>query len=898
MTPFDADFDYLYLLGVEPAELAKSTGAVADRLKAKKREWTAQALNPLYQEDARQKLERAREFEGILLEPAALVVYVNHIQQCRLARRTGQKEAVALLVSNAVAGRREITTAQRDLMAKEIKAEAFPDGLLDEVLQERGFKVVSDKRSAPIERPKLPARAPILDGVIMSAIQNSLKILGKGSLYELLDLADNTPPPRIVSTAQTQFLYWSKKLPKTSETTAWEKTLQAAMTYLKDPESKKRYDNGLFNLRVQRFVKRVDLVLVGPSFGPEEQGHLTRIGIEEFGFTAPLIDQCIAARMAEKGLTPANRAAVSVQFHGQIRCRRCGLWNGPKSPRCHNCGGSLHRKCENPACRGGPLAIDYKVCPNCTLPVGRGTQYRTLLRLADAFLESGSHASADSVCRLAEQILPGEAVTERLERSAKIRALAVSARHHAAAKAWNAVREDLRQLGPLAPRQSVANVPSLERVASHQIGWIEKLQAVTPDTDPIEAAKVYLGCLRSWTDCDEAYQKLRLLCKRLESDKRPRLAWQIASRLLDIRPDDDLRAYAKQIEPEMRRLEALEIERRAAMVEYVAAARERRLYAAERAIREIEESPIEGPSPPSVIEFRRHLAEIRAELAEIRDAAASESRRDVTVARYLDLARRCRDCREALLALQTAPLDPPDPPERLEVRLEGNRRVLSWKPSSTGKKPTSYVVQRSLTRPGPRPIDAPFTTIYDGDSLHFSDDDTAHNGTIIRYMIHGVVRGRIELDGSVIRAYEIASQPVAFRSVLVWQEVMNLRCVRRDRALELTWHQPSGARQVLIERWPGGPNDQRLGMVILPATAEGRLVDADLAEGTIFTYRVSCLYDGVDGEFRTPGVCLTDGIVAAPRSLDDRGVSPLGSLSFTREEAAHPTSTPASSNSE
>src|SRR6516225_1284491 len=118
MTPFDADFDYLYLLGVEPAEIARSAGAVADRLKAKKKEWTAQALNPLYQEDARQKLERAREFEGILLEPAALVVYVNHIQQCRLARRTGQKEAVALLVSNAVAGRRELTTAQRDLLAK------------------------------------------------------------------------------------------------------------------------------------------------------------------------------------------------------------------------------------------------------------------------------------------------------------------------------------------------------------------------------------------------------------------------------------------------------------------------------------------------------------------------------------------------------------------------------------------------------------------------------------------------------------------------------------------------------------------------------------------------------------------------------------------------------------
>jgi hypothetical protein len=111
---------------------------------------------------------------------------------------------------------------------------------------------------------------------------------------------------------------------------------------------------------------------------------------------------------------------------------------------------------------------------------------------------------------------------------------------------------------------------------------------------------------------------------------------------------------------------------------------------------------------------------------------------------------------------------------------------------------------------------------------------------------------------------------VAFEGVLIWQEVMNFRSGRRDRSLELTWFTPTGARQVLIERWPGGPNDHGLGAVILAATAEGRLLDDGLGEKMVHTYRISCLYDGPDGEFRTPGICLTDGVSGlSPGALDD-----------------------------
>ena len=76
---------------------------------------------------------------------------------------------------------------------------------------------------------------------------------------------------------------------------------------------------------------------------------------------------------------------------------------------------------------------------------------------------------------------------------------------------------------------------------------------------------------------------------------------------------------------------------------------------------------------------------------------------------------RCRDCREALLALQNIPIESPAPPEGLTVRREGNRRILAWKPADAGRRPTSYVVQRSITRPASRQVDPPFQTVYDGE---------------------------------------------------------------------------------------------------------------------------------------------------------------------------------------
>jgi hypothetical protein len=479
-------------------------------------------------------------------------------------------------------------------------------------------------------------------------------------------------------------------------------------------------------------------------------------------------------------------------------------------------------------------------------------------------LETGSYQAANSVCELAAQLHAGPAVDERLARSTRIRNLVSTVRTHASAQAWTAASASLKELQTHAPRITIHGVPSLEKITQYLAESLEKIRAVPIDTKPVEAARTCLALLRRWTDCDEAVQKISLICSRFESEHDVRRAAQLAGKLLELRPGDPaVKALHERVDLQAKVVETREAEHQTALREYRAALRENRLYAAERAFDAIEaaQATSSGSAQPGGDELRRRLAEIRRDLNEVKQRVSEPMCSERIIQRYLEILKQCRDCREALLALQTVPIDPPDPPEGLTVRREGNRRILSWRPGASGKRPSSYVVHRSMTRPGSRQGDAPFHVFYEGDADHVTDDEIAHGGVIVRYMVQAVARGRIEVEGTTVRTYEAASVPASFPGVLIWQEVINLRSHRRVRGLELTWFAPPGSRQVLIERWPQGPDDHGLGVAVLPATEDGRLVDDGLDEGTVQTYRISCLYDGPDGEFRTPGVRLTDGFV-------------------------------------
>ena len=103
------------------------------------------------------------------------------------------------------------------------------------------------------------------------------------------------------------------------------------------------------------------------------------------------------------------------------------------------------------------------------------------------------------------------------------------------------------------------------------------------------------------------------------------------------------------------------------------------------------------------------------------------------------------------------------------------------------------------------------------------------------------------------------------RHLPFWSEVMGLRVVAQHQALEVQWCQPAGARQVLIERWAGSPEDRPEQPASVPEAGPGLLVDSELQDGQLYSYRFRCVYDGPEGQFLTPGITCS---AAAGEALD------------------------------
>jgi hypothetical protein len=860
----DVAFDYLQLLEIEPAAVSVlGSRGLRELIKKKKKEWTSKAINPLYQQEARWNLERIRQFEALIEQPEVLEAYVNHRAEAQAVERIKQEGEIRKLVALAGSGRREISPRQRELLKKQARSLKMPESLVEEAIRNLGFKVTRGSPSATSQH-ELPYRTPVMDKVVFTEIQNWLKVLDRPSLYALLDVADRTSPYRLVTLAKILHSRWSKVLPKTSECTAWEKTSQACLTYLKDDESKDRYDNALFNRRLDRFIEHIDLVLAGPPVGREEQVLLARLGVEDFGFSNQVVQECIAARAAEKGVSLERPAQVTVQVDSQVQCQSCFVWNDfHLHKQCRGCGNSLLRRCANPACRTS-MPISARVCSKCKLRVSRGKQYVALLDLVDVLLNRGNARSAVDACQFAAQILPGPDIDHRLSRAEKIRALTTSLKSNASRKAWSAVQKEMVELLALAPQIPLAGIPDLKRVTEFLVEVRERLNQAADEENPATAAKAYLACLMQWSDCEEAARKARHLAQSLERQERYRSAWNIARKLTELQPaQKDLLAYAAALEQKMKQAEQQQQQIDEAIQTYGAAVAENRLYAAEKALHHLQELGADDQLPDSAQEVRLKLVEIREETQAIKRLAETLSERDPVIARYAAVLHQCRDCREALAALQSAAPDPPAAPTEVRVELAGNRRRISWEAPAAGKQPTSYVLQRSLVRPGSRQEETQFKPIYSGTARHYIDDDIAHCGTWLRYAVTAVLRNRVEVDGDVLRDFEVSSLPVSAPDLLLWQEVMNLRSMRLEQTLQLTWYQPSAVRQVLIERWKGGPQDRAGVPVLLPATGPGMLVDGSVEWDQVYTYQVIFVYDGPEGEFRTLGATCTDALVSA-----------------------------------
>jgi hypothetical protein len=328
-------------------------------------------------------------------------------------------------------------------------------------------------------------------------------------------------------------------LPKTTEVVAWEKSLQACLTWLKDDASREQYNNALFNHRIDQFVKRVDLLLAGGEITRDDQIDLTRVGTREFGLSASVVSRCIQARVVAAGISLDRPVNVTVQMQGQCQCMRCYAWSPGQNVRCWNCGGTMARKCANPFCKK-KLESGARCCEHCHLKPGEGKRFATLLNMGDEAARRADWETAISAFRIAHRIMSAPQLDVRLERAGRIRKLVSRASELLAENALSAAGEVLAALVELSPDMNVNGLRSLEDVSLQVRRLSDHCREVQQLDDSTEAAFRWSQILDRWSDCNRAYHSLRFLCEKLARDGEADVALEHAQTLLTLRPQDDL----------------------------------------------------------------------------------------------------------------------------------------------------------------------------------------------------------------------------------------------------------------------------------------------------------------------------------------------------------------------
>lgn len=295
------------------------------------------------------------------------------------------------------------------------------------------------------------------------------------------------------------------------------------------------------------------------------------------------------------------------------------------------------------------------------------------------------------------------------------------------------------------------------------------------------------------------------------------------------------------------------------------AVRRRKLYKAELLLRGNEPAGTLSDSEAGQ-DLRRRLTQVREELREIDRLSRTPGSQLVVMERYAALLSECTDCPEALQALRTLKPDPPPAPIDLELTLADGHRHLSWKIPETAPAGCLFEVERCCTEPLAAGDDAAnvdrrgpsrFESLGAGPDRHRVDLEPMPPGSILSYTVKAVVRGEYRVLGKVVHEFNVSSMPAAPVSILTWKEVEGLRTRTVGEGVMLKFLSPPGARQVVIERWSGGPGDRPEDPAHFSPRSPDLFIDAELAPGTTYTYRAYAVFDGPSGEFRTPGVHAT-----------------------------------------
>jgi len=384
--------NYYILLDLDPS--VTDEAAINTAIIKKQQAWSADRNHPTKGNIAQQNLSKLAQIKSVMGDPSLRRQEAEEAKKLKIAQEQEKNKdlinAGSILVKNG-----EILESELESLLKKSKFKNFTKEEALRILKARLKKEeVSTFKDDGIKA---------LDDSVMKTMRADLNLLKKKDLFDFLGLSPTSSPSVLVAKGSELYNIFSRNANKTAEVTAGTSLASTSQTYLKDEDTKKRYQKSLEIESLSGVYELVDIAASNDKIVDAEQ--FQRL-VKECANKGMLVDRAEYyiheyCKKKSYGLMKAGEKAV---YKSQIQCNVCYHLNDQSANNCGYCSSPLKIEC--PKCKHKANSIE-KACIKCGFLIGDMPNAIYLIRDAKVELMKGNSREAESLIEKAEHYWPG-----------------------------------------------------------------------------------------------------------------------------------------------------------------------------------------------------------------------------------------------------------------------------------------------------------------------------------------------------------------------------------------------------------------------------------------------------------------------------------------------------------
>jgi hypothetical protein len=480
--------NYYILLDISISPPEEDASKINAAIHKKQVEWAKLRIHPTKGRQAQLYLDLLADIKAVMMDDE------KRKAEAEEARKIKAKEEIEKYkdLDNAI----KLLSTKKQITEDELKKLAQRFSLTEDDVRKR-IKVPIVKNESKKNSVKR------LEASVAKKIADALKIIGKKSLYDFLELSPTSSIKILQSKTKDKDTELKRDSNKDAVQTAGLELIGHCSNVFKTEDMRKMYDATLAYQQLEELDKAIEIAGLDKKIDVEEFDSLMKtakeLGLRLDEAEEHIFDYCDKRKWIVR--SPTNYTVEEMKA-----CGNCGVVNPKDAKNCFGCGFPLNVDC--PGCQKKNPCTNTN-CTQCGFPIGDMPNAMPLLKEAKEARAHNDHPKAAAALRKALLFWPDhpEAVSmlRKIEdREQEITQLAQELGDRLDEKKYYAARQlffRLKRLDPAHPQLSLET--TIEGKIKSAESWVKKARTAAKGDDALDC---FSRALMECKDCREAVE--------------------------------------------------------------------------------------------------------------------------------------------------------------------------------------------------------------------------------------------------------------------------------------------------------------------------------------------------------------------------------------------------------